>query len=243
VELECWIFCWRLDFSIREPRPPVSLPPPTRNSAPLLCYVTDRRQLSASPEEQKTALLGKVRIAASAGVDWIQIREKDLPAAELSQLVRQAIRSIPDSRLLIVNDRLDVAWAAKASGVHLGEKSISIREAKRFVRDRGGREDFLFGASVHSLEAAQAAQADGANYVIFGPVFATPSKQIYGSPRGLERLAAVCGSLSVPVLAIGGVTPENAHECYSHGASGIAAIRVFQESQDLADVVKRLRGA
>jgi thiamine-phosphate pyrophosphorylase len=154
--------------------------------------------------------------------------------------VLQALQAVPDSCRVLINDRLDVACAAGASGVHLGEKSIAVRAAKRFVSDRGLK-DFLIGASVHSLDAARAAEKDGAEYVIFGPVFATPSKAIHGPPQGLEQLGAVCKGISIPALAIGGITAENACECFARGASGIAAIRVFQEADNLDELVNDLR--
>ena len=217
------------------------LPHPIRDSPPLLCYVTDRRQLDVAADRQKTALLEKISKAAEVGVDWIQIREKDLSAAEFGELVERAMRFVPSSCRILVNDRLDVACAVGAAGVHLGEKSISVEDARRFVGARGLQENFLIGVSVHSQEAAKAAQMAGADYVFFGPVFATPSKISFGPPQGLERLSAVCGGVSIPVLAIGGITQENAGECFAHGASGVAAIRLFQEAPDIADVVKQVR--
>jgi len=134
-----------------------------------------------------------------------------------------------------------VACAVQAAGVHLGEHSLPVREATRFVQERGAGRDFLVGASVHSLEAAQKAEQDGANYVIFGPVYATPSKAAFGAPQGLESLRQVCGALTIPVLAVGGITLENGRDCLQAGANGIAAIRLFQEANDLSAVVKRLR--
>jgi thiamine-phosphate pyrophosphorylase len=192
---------------------------------------------------QKIALLRKICEVAAAGVDYIQIREQDLSTAELSELARQVVGSVPASCRLLINDRLDVACAVGAGGVHLGEKSISVSEAKRYVRERGISHDFLIGASVHSLETAQAAERGGADYAIFGPVFATPSKAVYGAPQGLEKLATVCRGISIPVFAVGGITPENAPECYAQGALGIAAIRVFQEVNDVPGTTARLRGS
>ncbi len=193
------------------------------------------------PLKSKT-LLEKIGKAAEAGVDWIQIREKDLPAAALSEMARAAIRCVLTTCRILINDRLDVACAVGAGGVHLGEKSISVEDARRFVRERSVAKDFLVGASVHSLEAAKAAQATGADYVIFGPVFATPSKVAFGPPQGLERLAAVCEGVSIPVMAIGGITPRNAAQCYANGARGVAAIRLFQEARDMGAIVQQLRG-
>ncbi len=219
----------------------MSLPRPTRKH-PLVCYVTDRRQLPVAAEEQEAGLLEKTTKVGSAGVDWIQIREKDLSGAKLDALARQAIRGVRGNCRIIVNDQLDVACAVGAGGVHLGEKSICVGEAARFVRERGMGKDFLIGASVHSLETARTAEREGADYLIFGPVFVTPAKVVYGAPQGLERLAGICREISVPVLAIGGITPENARDCYEQGAAGVAGIRLFQAATDLPSLVNSLRG-
>jgi thiamine-phosphate pyrophosphorylase len=215
---------------------------PIRESSRLLCYVTDRAQFGAAARDPNILLLEKIRQAAEAGVDWIQIREKALSGAELGVLAREALCLVPAPCRLLINDRLDVACAVGAAGGHLGEMSVSVEDARRFTRERGMARDFLIGVSVHSLDSALAAEAAGADYVNFGPVFATPSKLAFGPPQGLERLAAVCHSVSIPVLAIGGITPENAQECYARGASGIAAIRLFQEAANVTKVVKQLRG-
>jgi thiamine-phosphate pyrophosphorylase len=220
----------------------VSHPKPIRDSL-LLCYVTDKGALSASPPESRTLLLEKVKSAADAGVDWIQIREKQLSGRELSDLVQEAVRVAPAACRVLVNDRLDVACAVGAAGVHLTEQSISVADAKQFARERGLPASFLVGASTHSLDSARAAADSGADYITFGPVFATPSKAGYGAPQGIERLAAVCRSLSIPVLAIGGITPENAGACRAAGAAGIAAIRLFQHAADLPAIVRQLRQA
>ena len=142
---------------------------------------------------------------------------------------------------ILVNDRLDVALAEGAAGVHLGESSLPVNEAKRLVTACGTRKDFLMGVSCHSLEGAKAAKRDGASYLFFGPVFATPSKAAFGAPQSVQRLAEVCDSVSIPVLAIGGITLENAAECFAAGASGIAAIRLFQDAADPAATITALR--
>jgi thiamine-phosphate pyrophosphorylase len=219
----------------------VSLPRPIRDHS-LVCYVTDRRQLPVPVGAQETDLLEKIAAAASAGVDWIQIREKDLSGVQVGALARHALMGATRDCRIIVNDRLDVACAVGADGVHLGERSISIREAGRFVRERGMKKSFLIGASVHSLDTARKAEMEGADYLIFGPVFATPAKVAYGAPQGLERLAETCGEISIPVLAIGGITPENARDCYKQGAAGVAGIRIFQASADLQPLINSLRG-
>jgi thiamine-phosphate pyrophosphorylase len=211
--------------------------------------VTDRQSLSAteSREAQETLLL-KIGAAAAAGVDWIQIREKDLSGRDCGLLTREALQRAaiaPASNAaptrILVNDRLDVALSERAGGVHLGESSLPLREAKRLANARAQGQDFLIGVSCHSLEAARSAARDGADYLFFGPVFATPSKAAFGAPQGLERLAEVCRAATVPVLAIGGITLANAAVCFAAGASGIAAIRLFQNAPEMSSVVYSLR--
>jgi thiamine-phosphate pyrophosphorylase len=216
----------------------VSLPIPIRN--PLLCYVTDGQTGPHSSRESLQALLQKIEIVAGAGVDWIQIREKDLPGRQLAELARKAMQRVPQDCRILLNDRVDVAIAVAAGGVHLGEKSISVADARRLIGAHGGLGTFLAGASTHSLEAALANEKQGADYLVFGPVFETPSKAGYGPRQGLQQLEKVCRSISVPVLAIGGITQENAQQCLDHGAAGIAAIRMFQNA-DLRAWIRNLR--
>jgi thiamine-phosphate pyrophosphorylase len=206
-----------------------------------VCYVTDRKALAGSAEEQIRSLLEKMESAARAGVDWIQIREKDLSGRELAALAGEAVRRIPRSCRVLVNDRLDVAMAGGAGGVHLGERSMPVEEARRFVREKNPGGDFLVGVSGHSIESVQTAERLGADYAIFGPVYETPSKIAFGPPQGVGQLAEVCRSVSGPVIAIGGITIRNAGECVRSGASGIAAIRMFQDATDLAALVRTLR--
>jgi thiamine-phosphate pyrophosphorylase len=220
---------------------------------PLLCYVTDRRTLpGVAPETSLAALAQKIQQVASAGVDWVQIREKDLTARELASLTREALRNTAKSSSgtarpvrILVNDRLDVALAEGAGGVHLGEKSLPVQEAKRLWRlsalQGSPAADFLFGVSCHSLEAARDAARSDADYIFFGPVFATPSKAEFGAPQGLQRLKQVCSEVTVPVIAIGGITRENASSCLQAGAAGLAAIRLLQDPDDAATVVMELR--
>ena len=176
------------------------------------------------------ALRAAIQKAAAAGVNWIQIREKDLPARDLTELARQAIRDTQGiGARILVNDRLDVALAANAAGIHLGETSLPL-EAVAEWRRSAARTDFLIGVSCHSVEAARAAESGGADYIHFGPVFATPSKAAFGPPQGIEQLRSVCTAVRIRVIAIGGVTFENARECFAAGASGFAAIRLFQDA-------------
>jgi thiamine-phosphate pyrophosphorylase len=209
---------------------------------PILCYVTDRSLLAApAGPALEAALIARIQDAAAAGVDWIQVREKDLAGRPLFDLAAAAVAAARGGAArLLINDRLDVAWAARAGGVHLGENSLPIGDVVRAQR-RSGPENFLVGASCHSLEAATRAAREGADYIFFGPVFATPSKAAFGAPQELARLAEVCRGVAVPVLAIGGVTAENAGECLKAGAAGIAAIRLFQEASDLAALLRKIR--
>jgi thiamine-phosphate pyrophosphorylase len=213
----------------------------------ILCYVTDRQSLHiAAGRSREAALAQHIESAVRAGVDWVQIREKDLPARNLMDLARAAIGACNNSSAqtharVLVNDRCDVAWAAGAAGVHLGQNSLPVRIV---VDARRGRrpEHFLVGTSCHSLDGAIRAAEEGSDYLFFGPVFATPSKVEFGVPQGLGKLAEVCRAVSVPVIAIGGITLENARACRDAGAAGIAAIRLFQLNRDLAEIVTSLTG-
>jgi thiamine-phosphate pyrophosphorylase len=212
--------------------------------SPILCYVTDRRNLSAAaPSVGSAALAEKIAMLVAAGVDWVQIREKDLPARQLAALVREALRRTRtvNSTRILVNDRVDVALAEGAAGVHLGESSLPVHEVKSLIRSRVSGRDILVGVSCHSLESAKSAATGGADYIFFGPIFATPSKAAFGEPQGVARLAEICGALTIPVLAIGGITLENAGACFRAGAAGIAAIRLFQDATDPAGVMQALR--
>jgi len=206
-----------------------------------LSYVTDRKALGGTAEEQVRLLLEKIAAVGNAGVDWIQIREKDLSGGALGELVREAMRRVLPTCRILVNDRLDVAWSTGGAGVHLGEQSVPVAEARRFLRERPGGGAFVVGVSTHSLDAALKAQEGGADYVMFGPVFATPSKAKFGAPQGVARLAEVSAQVTIPVIAIGGITQENAQECVRAGASGIAAIRLFQDAADVGVAVRALR--
>lgn len=165
------------------------------------------------------------------------------------ELARFAVSASRDARArqpgrvparILVNDRLDVAVAAGAAGVHLGENSLPVQNVVEWRRS-AGRLEFLIGRSCHSLESAREAERSGADYVFFGPVFATPSKAAFGVPQGIERLSEVCASMKIPVIAIGGVNIENARECLSAGADGIAAIRLFQDRPSAKELAARLK--
>lgn len=215
---------------------------------PVICYVTDRKALEAA--DPIAALHSAIRRVIVAGADWVQIREKDLASRDLLPLAKAAIVTAIDVRAreshgarIIVNDRLDVALAAGAAGVHLGRESIAAAEAARWCRNGNAPAEFLIGVSCHSVAEVQAAEAAGASYAIFGPVFDTPSKRPFGLPQGIAKLSEACRITRIPVIAIGGVDEGNAAECVRAGAAGIAAIRPFQNgdaTRPLADLISEL---
>ena len=214
-----------------------------RPDEPAVCYVTDRKGLGSS--DPIGSVLGRIRAAVAADVDWMQIREKDLAGRELLALVRAAIGITHASAHagrpgVTVNDRLDVALAAGAAGVHLGGESLPARDVIRWCRGGNAPAEFLVGVSCHSLEEVREAESAGASYALFGPIFETPSKERFGPPQGIARLAEVCRAVRIPVIAIGGVNEANGPECVRAGAAGIAAIRLFQEPRDPAALRKAI---
>ena len=210
---------------------------------PIICCVTPGAR---QPTEDRRQVLNFVTEGIRAGADWVQIREKDLSAKDGLTLTREAVESARSTKRhvqILVNDRLDVALAAGADGVHLAGQSIPTASIAHWRRNGNAPRNFLVGVSCHSLEEVQLAEASAANYVFFGPVFETPSKKAFGAPQGVERLAAVCRAVNIPVIAIGGVDETNAAECLRADASGIAAIRLFEgqhNSAALAELISRL---
>jgi len=206
-----------------------------------LCYITDRRALGKKP------LLPRIIEAARAGVDIIQIREKDLPTRELVALAQAAIDGVRATKArIVVNDRLDVALALGAAGVHLGTSSMPPRAVRDcvnrdFVSGNFVPADFLVGVSCHSLDEAVKAEAAGADYLLLGPIFPTPSKLPYGPPLGLPTLKKVTARITIPVLALGGITVERVKPCIEVGAAGIAGISIFQDCDSVEDRVRELR--
>ena len=228
----------------------------------LLYYITDRRQFPGPESCRRELLLAKIAEAARAGVDYIQLREKDLPARALESLAHKAVRICRETRnlkletRLLINSRTDIALATGADGVHLTSTDIPASDARAvwvLVSSRNSKletRNGLFAVSCHTLDEVRLAEAHGADFAVFGPVF---EKRGTSLRAGLDALRAACRRTSpavpktesvpfgnMPVLAIGGVTLENARACLEAGAAGIAAIRLFQEN-DIHHLVQDLR--
>jgi thiamine-phosphate pyrophosphorylase len=215
-----------------------------------LYYITDRTAFAADEPTRRRRLLEKIAEAARAGVDYIQLREKDLPTRELESLAREAVLAVQQARIvttaLLINSRTDIALAVGAEGVHLRSDDLSPRNVRDIWKTCGAgapaRENQprtpLIGVSCHQPEKVLQAKADGANFAVFAPIFEkkdVPNMQ----PAGLAKLRE-SAKAGIPVLALGGVTVENAHSSLEAGAAGIAAIRLFQEN-DIAKIVEQLR--
>lgn len=193
-----------------------------------LYLITDRHQAGGRP------LAEVVRAALEGGVRAVQLRGKDLPAAELYRLAKELRRLTSDfDATLIINDRPDIALAADADGVHIGINSLPVAATRRIL---GG--DRVIGYSAHAIDEALRAEADGADFVTFGPVYYTPSKAAYGAPCGVKKLAEAVSALKIPVIALGGISPVNITEALSAGIHGIAVI-----SAVLADANPRVAAA
>lgn len=213
---------------------------PLNLTKPIIYLITSgQTTFRTTPQSESfSRLLKLVEAAVSAEIELIQLREKNLSTNVRFDLTTRAaaIARGSQSRLL-VNDRADVAQAADAAGVHLTSRSIEASVIRKVFGD-----EFLIGVSTHSIEEVQAAQAGGADFVVFGPVFETASKLEYGPPLGVEKLREVTAKAeSFPVLALGGVSLDNVGDCFRAGASGVAAIRMFENIDELGDVVRQVR--
>ncbi len=198
-----------------------------------LCLVTDRQATAGR------RLPAVVEVCLGAGLRAVQLREKDLPARDLFRLAAElrALTARHGARLL-VNDRVDVALVIGADGVHLPGAGLPPAAARALI----GRERLL-GVSTHSAAAVEAAEAAGADFVVFGPIYETPSKRPFGDPQGLAALAVTCRQTPLPVIAIGGVTAARVPELREAGAAGVAVIRALLEAEDPARATKELLAA
>ena len=200
---------------------------------PITYLITNgQTTISTNPNSPEfSEILRLVESAVAAQISLIQIREKNLAAKAVFELTSQALSITRGTETrVLVNDRFDIALAAGADGVHLTSRSLSAD----VVRKHCG-EEFLIGVSTHALTEAVAAQQNGSNFVLFGPVFQTDSKREFGPAQGTDKLREVAARLKpFPVLAIGGISLSNLSGCFAAGASGIAAINLFSDSDTLA---------
>jgi len=198
-----------------------------------LYVVTDRHEAAGRDLEEI------VVAAAQGGAGAIQLREKDLSARDLYALgARLQAALVPYGVPLLINDRLDVALALDAAGVHLAGHSLPTAIARRVLG--AGK---LLGVSTHSVEEARCAADDGADFIVFGPVFATPSKVVYGPPQGLQHLTTVVRAVRIPVLAIGGIDHTNLPQVVQAGVYGVAMIRAVLAAPDPYKATQQLRTA
>lgn len=216
----------------------------------MLYYITDRRQLSQNDDDSLRLVLDCIRQAAEAKIDFIQLRERDLPARELCELALVAAKIIEKANFsrefqtkFLINSRTDIALVCGVAGVHLRSKDISASDA-RAVMMAAGRSKPMVAVSCHSLREVELAEGHGADFAVFGPVFGK-----FGSDSPALGLSAVrqirqdrrAANPRMPVLALGGVDVSNAAECLEAGADGIAGIRLFQR-EDVGEIMKKLRG-
>ena len=211
-------------------------------TTPISCLITDGRTTEAtnSSSAEFTRLFVLVGACVEAGVSLVQLREKSMRPRVLYELTRRAAELTRHSQTrLIVNDRADIALAARADGVQLTTGSLD----PLVVRDISPR-DFLIGVSTHSLAEAQAASSMDADFALFGPVFDTPSKRAYGPPLGLELLREAAHALApFPLFAVGGITRATIPQVIDAGARGIAAISLFQDESELEAIAKEVSGS
>ncbi|SNB48070.1 thiamine phosphate synthase [Geobacter sp. DSM 9736] len=201
-----------------------------------LYLITDRHQARGN-------LLDRVEQALSGGIKAVQLREKDLVSRELFELATEMRKLTAQyGALLFINDRIDIALAVDADGIHLGGDSIPLYKARHLVG-----KNKMIGVSCHNQISAMNAQDKGADFITYGPVFYTPSKAQYGEPLGLSKLKQVTESLTIPVFGLGGVTLDNAHQVMAagtHGISLISAVLAADRPQQAAEsLIARLNGA
>jgi thiamine-phosphate pyrophosphorylase len=218
----------------------------------LLYYITDRSQFPGNETARRRALLDKITEAGACGVDYIQLRERDLTAKQLEILARDALAALADSSPLtpgrdskprfLINSRTDIALAAGAAGIHLRSLDISPAEVRRILEISSAKpataNQFLIAASCHTIADVSRAESEKVAFAVFAPVFG--KRGALGiHPTGLDALRTACQA-KIPIIALGGVTAENAALCLDAGAAGVAGIRLFQENK-MEDVVDALR--
>ncbi len=185
---------------------------------------------------EKASLYSAIEESLKGGLRALQLREKEIAIRELLRMAYE-LREITQRHgaKLFINDRVDVAIAVEADGVHLGRNSIPASAAKKITKGR-----LMIGVSTHSLAEAADAEQDGADFITFGPIYHTPSKMRYGEPLGIEALRKVTAEVSVPVLAIGGITVGRVKEVMDSGSSGVAVISAILGSHDKKQTTERI---
>lgn len=202
----------------------------------LLYYITDRGQFSGTEDQRRRHLLERIAEAASVGIDYVQLRERDLSAAQLESLAQEAVRLIRESHSgtrLLINSRADVALAAGADGVHLRSNDIPPSDVRSIWKMARENHLPIVAISCHSEPEIISGENAGSHFVVFGPVFEKRGPNV--TLQGIERLRQASRH-HIPVFALGGVTKENARACMEAGAKGIAGIRLFQEGKMRATV-------
>ena len=208
-----------------------------------LYYITDRNVLPGNEATRQLHLLEKISEAARAGVDYIQLREKDLPARDLEALASKAVRIVRETgnrTKLLINSRADVALAVNAHGVHLRSDDISPREiAAMQTRAEERSIALLVAVSCHNADDVRRAESEGASFAVLAPIF---GKQGLSLPSLGPEPLKIASLGKLPIFALGGITLENARACQEAGATGIAAIRLFQENniQSIAEQLRRI---
>ncbi len=199
-------------------------------SLPKLYLITDRKQTY-----KQRRLVDTVKELLQAGIRMVQLREKDLSAAELYPLARD-LRLLTHryNALLLINDRIDIAQAVGADGVHLGGHSLPIKKTREILGSKA-----LIGVSTHSALEAESAQNQGADFITYGPVFFTPSKAPFGPPVGVNSLQTVCNCCKIPVYALGGVKIDNTVEIMNSGAYGVSMISALLSAPDPNQAVQQ----
>ena len=194
-------------------------------------YLITARQLTQNQEE----FLHRIEAALAAGVRLVQMREKDLSAAELFQL-GQKLRKLTQAyqARLLINDRIDLALALDADGVHLSESSLPVDKARQLI---GGHR--LIAVSTHRKDQILQAASAGADFVTFSPIFATPSKLSFGPPQGLAELKLACQAAPLPVFALGGITADRVTGCQQAGAFGVAVISAILADRNPATATEK----
>jgi len=219
----------------------------------LLYYITDRTAFPGDESSRRRRLLEKICEAARAGVDYIQLREKDLPTRDLELLAKEAVSVIAQLKTenrelrtaLLINSRTDVALAVQADGIHLRSHDVSPPDVRTVWQcgagapaRRNSPSRPLIGVSCHTPPEVAQAAAQNATFAVFAPVFEKNDSPT-ARPAGLIALQKACEA-AIPVLALGGITLANAHSCLAAGAAGIAVIRLFQDN-DIEQAVRALR--